>query len=214
MKIARPLGTYVMENVLLKVAYPAEFHAQTAAECAIRLHEEVKNRLEEIERIEITTHEAAIRIIDKKGPLTNPADRDHCLQYVVAIGLLFGELTSDHYEDDVALDPRIDALREKMVVIENPKYSKDYLDPNKRSIANAIRIYFKDKTATEKVECEYPIGHRRRRKEAIPKLIEKYKVNLATRFPQQQLNQILDLTLDRERLEKTSVHEFMKAFVI
>lgn len=215
LKLARPLDSYVMENVLLKVAYPAEFHAQTAAECAIQLHEEVKGRLNEIDRVEIATHEAAIRIIDKKGPLSNPADRDHCLQYVTAIGLLFGELTADHYEDDVASDPRIDALREKMVVTENQQYSQDYLDPDKRSIANAIRVYFKDGTATEEVECQYPIGHRRRREEGIPKLIEKYNANLATRFPKQQVNQILDLTLaDRERLEQTPVPDLMKALVI
>ncbi|MFC7392082.1 bifunctional 2-methylcitrate dehydratase/aconitate hydratase [Scopulibacillus cellulosilyticus] len=214
LKLARSFGSYVMENVLLKVAYPAEFHAQTAAECAIQLHPVVKDCLEDIDKIEIMTHEAAIRIIDKKGPLTNPADRDHCIQYVTAIGLIFGDLTADHYEADVAGDPRIDALRDKMVVTENPQYSKDYLDPDKRSIANAIKVYFKDGTSTEEVECEYPIGHRRRRNEGIPRLIEKYKENLSTRFPKQKLEQILDLTMDQKRLENTPVNEFMKLFVI
>lgn len=212
--LAQPLGSYVMENVLWKVAYPAEFHAQTAAECAMQLHGEVKGRLEEIERVEITTHEAAIRIIDKKGPLTNPADRDHCLQYIVAVSLLFGGLTAEHYEDEIASDPRIDALREKMVVKENQQYSEDYLDPGKRSIANAIRVVFKDGTATELKECLYPLGHRRRRGEAIPRLLQKYRDNLATRFPQQQLQRILDLTLERERLQQMAVPDFMKAFVI
>ncbi|MBM7644163.1 2-methylcitrate dehydratase [Scopulibacillus daqui] len=213
-KLARPFDSYVMENVLLKVAYPAEFHAQTAAECAIQLHPIVKNCLDEIDRIDITTHEAAIRIIDKKGPLTNPADRDHCIQYVTAVGLIYGDLTADHYEADTASDPRIDALRDKMVVTENPQYSKDYLDPEKRSIANAVKVYFKDGTSTDEVEVEYPIGHRRRRSEAIPKLMEKYKENLMTRFPSQKSEQILELTMDKKRLEDTPVNEFMKLFVI
>lgn len=214
LKLARPFGSYVMENVLLKVAYPAEFHAQTAAECAIQLHPVVKDRLDDIKKIDITTHEAAIRIIDKTGPLTNPADRDHCLQYITAIGLIFGDIVADHYEDDVASNPLIDGLRDKMVVSENPQYSKDYLDPDKRSIANAVKIYFKDGTSTEEIECEFPIGHRRRRTEGIPRLIEKYKDNLMSRFPKQKLEQILDLTMDQKRLEKMPVNEFMKLFVI
>ncbi|PTM57934.1 bifunctional 2-methylcitrate dehydratase/aconitate hydratase [Desmospora activa] len=213
-RLAQPLGSYVMENVLLKVAYPAEFHAQTAAECAMQLHPTVKERLDAIERVEITTHEAAIRIIDKKGPLTNPADRDHCLQYIVAISLLFGELTAEHYEDDVASDPRIDALRQKMVVKENSQYSKNYLDPDKRAIPNAIQVVFKDGSATEQKECFYPIGHRRRRAEAIPRLLEKYRHNLATHFPQHQLQQIMDQSFAQKQLEKTAVHDFMKMFVL
>ena len=142
-KLARPLGSYVMEHVLFKISFPAEFHAQTAVECAMQLHPEVKDRLDDIERVEMTTHESAIRIIDKSGPLHNPADRDHCLQYMAAIGLIFGELTADHYEDRIAADPRIDALRAKMVVTEDKQYSKDYLDPEKRSIANAMQVVFK-----------------------------------------------------------------------
>ena len=152
LKLARPLDSYVMENVLFKVSYPAEFHAQTAAECAVQLHPEVIDRLDEIDRITITTHESAIRIIDKEGPLNNPADRDHCIQYITAIGLLFGDIVADDYEDETATDPRVDRLRDKMVVVENKQYSEDYLDPNKRSIANAVQIHFKDGSKTDVVE--------------------------------------------------------------
>ncbi|AQS55871.1 2-methylcitrate dehydratase [Novibacillus thermophilus] len=212
--LARPLASYVMENVLFKISFPAEFHGQTAVECAIQLHDDVKDRLDEIEKITLTTHESAIRIIDKKGPLHNPADRDHCLQYMVAIGLIYGELTADHYEDETAQDPRIDRLREKMVVMEDKQYSADYLDPDKRSIANAVQVHFRDGTATEKVAIEYPLGHRARRKEAIPKLVEKFENSLATRFPEKQSKAILDLFLDREKLEKTPVHEMMELMVI
>jgi 2-methylcitrate dehydratase len=176
-KLARPLGTYVMDNVLFKVAYPAEFHGQTAAECAVRLHPLVRDRVDEIERIEISTQESAIRIIDKRGPLYNPADRDHCIQYITVVPLLFGELTDRHYEDEVAADPRIDALRERCVVVEGPRYSADYLDPAKRSIANAVRVVFADGTATERVEVEYPLGHPRRRAEARPLLEAKLRAN-------------------------------------
>ena len=210
----QPYGTYVMENVLFKIAFPAEFHAQTAVECAFQLHEEVRGRLDEIDEITITTHESAIRIISKTGPLHNPADRDHCLQYMTAIGLIHGTLTADHYEDEVAADPRIDTLREKMTIVENPQYSKDYLDPAKRSIANALQIRFKDGSITEKVEVEYPIGHRRRRAEGIPLLEEKFANNLATRFPAKQVGAIVELCLDREQLEGTPVNEFMAMFVI
>lgn len=213
-KFQRPYGSYVMENVLFKISFPAEFHAQTAVECALQLHPQAKDRLAQIDRIEITTHESAIRIIDKKGPLYNPADRDHCIQYMVAVGLIFGELTAAHYEDSVAADPRIDALRDKMTCIENPQYSRDYLDPSKRSIANAIQIFFRDGTKTEKVEVQYPIGHRRRRKEGIPLLIEKFKTNLARRFPDKQQKAILDVCLDQTKLEAMSVHEFVDMFVI
>ena len=212
--LGRPYGSYVMENTLFKVAFPAEFHSQTAAECAFKLHDLVKDRLGEIDTVTITTHETAIRIIDKTGPLHNPADRDHCLQYVAAIGLIFGTLTADHYEDEVAADPRIDALRDKMAVIENPQYSVDYLDPDKRSIANAVQVHLKDGSATEKIEVEYPLGHRRRRAEGIPLLVEKFTANLASRFPARQSEVILELCLDQKRLEETPVNEFMDMLVI
>ena len=210
----RPYGAYVMENILFKIAFPAEFHAQTAVECALKVHKHVKDRLELIESVKIITHERSIRIIDKTGPLHNPADRDHCLQYMVAIGLIFGTLTADHYEDDAASDPRIDALRDKMVVVENPQYTEDYHDPDKRSIANAIEIRFKDGSTTEKVEVEFPLGHRRRRAEGIPLLEEKFAANLATRFPPSQAKAILQLCLDQKRLESTPVNELMDMLVV
>ncbi|MFA7096490.1 MAG: bifunctional 2-methylcitrate dehydratase/aconitate hydratase [Gammaproteobacteria bacterium] len=213
-KFQRPYGSYVMENVLFKISYPAEFHAQTAVECAVTLHPQVRERLDDIERIVLTTHESAIRIISKTGPLYNPADRDHCLQYMVAIGLIHGNLTADHYEDEAAADPRIDALRAKMEVIEDERYSRDYLDPEKRSIANAVQIFFKDGTQTEKVEVEYPIGHRRRRREGIPLLLAKFHTNLATRLSDQQAQTVMDLCQDQERLEAMPVHEFMELFVV
>ncbi|MEK4883764.1 bifunctional 2-methylcitrate dehydratase/aconitate hydratase [Bacillus sp. FSL W8-0223] len=214
LKLVRPFESYVMENVLFKISYPAEFHAQTAVECAIELHPEVKDRLDEIEEVTITTHESAIRIIDKTGPLHNPADRDHCIQYITAVGLIYGDLTADHYEDEIASDPRIDALREKMTVVENKQYSKDYLDPEKRSIANAVQIRFKDGTETRQVVREYPIGHRFRREEAIPKLLKKYESNLETRFTDKQINRILEVSTDQERLETMNVHEFVDLFVL
>ena len=209
-----PYESYVIENILFKISFPAEFHAQTAVECAFKLHDQVKDRLAGIDTITITTHESAIRIIDKTGPLHNPADRDHCLQYMVAIGLIFGTLTADHYEDEIASDPRIDALRGKMVVVEDPQYSKDYLDPDKRSIANALQVRFNDGSTTEKVVVEYPIGHRRRRTEGIPLLEEKFANNLATRFPAKQAQAIMELCLDQERLEATPVNEFVQMFAI
>ena len=210
----RPYGTYVMENILFKISFPAEFHAQTAVECAFKLNSKVKDRLDEIETITITTHESAIRIIDKTGPLNNPADRDHCLQYMVAVGLIYGELTADHYEDKIAREPLIDILRERMVVEESPAYSKDYLDPQKRSIANALQIRFVDGSTTEKVAVEYPIGHRRRRNEGIPLLEEKFIANLASRFPAKRVEVIANLCLDQKRLEAATVNEFMQMFVI
>lgn len=173
--LSRPLGSYVMENILFKVSFPAEFHAQTAVEAALRLYPKVKDRLEEVERVEIGTQESAVRIIDKRGPLHNPADRDHALQYMTAIGLIFGQLTAEHYGEKVAADPRIDRLREKMKVSEVPAFSRDYLDPEKRSIANAVQVFFRDGTATERVEVEYPLGHKRRRAEAEPVLREKFR---------------------------------------
>lgn len=213
-RFQRPYGSYVMENVLFKISFPAEFHAQTAVECALQLHDQVKGRLDEIERIVIATQESAARIISKTGPLYNPADRDHCIQYMTAIGLIFGELTADHYEDAVAIDPRIDRLREKMEVIEDQRYSHDYLDPEKRSIANAVQVFFKDGSSTKRVEVEYPIGHRRRRHEGIPLLVEKCRENLAARLPAGRVAAIMGLCLDRQRLEGTPVHEFMEMFVI
>jgi len=210
----RTYGSYVMENVLFKISYPAEFHAQTAVECAMALHPQVKDRLDEIRRITIRTHESAIRIIDKKGPLANPADRDHCIQYMVAVPMIFGRLTAAEYEDDVAADPRIDALRAKMTCVEDPAFSRDYLDPDKRSIANAITVEFEDGTKLKEVVVEYPIGHRRRRQEGIPLLVEKFKTNLARRFPPKQQRAILDRALDAERLAATPVHEFVDLFVI
>ena len=173
--LRRELGSYVMEHVLFKVSFPAEFHAQTAVESALELHGEVKERLEEIERVEIGTQESAVRIIDKKGPLHNPADRDHCLQYMTAIGLIFGKLTAEHYGEKIAADPRIDRLREKMKVTEVPAFTRDYLDPAKRSIANAVQVFFRNGTATRRVEVEYPLGHRRRRHEAEPVLLAKFR---------------------------------------
>ncbi|HSE89774.1 MAG TPA: bifunctional 2-methylcitrate dehydratase/aconitate hydratase [Candidatus Binatia bacterium] len=212
--LARPLGSYVMENVLFKISFPAEFHAQTAVECAFKLHEQLKNRLEQVEKITIITQESAIRIIDKTGPLDNPADRDHCLQYMTAVGLIFGELTADHYEDRFARDPRIDRLRDKMIVIEDARYSEDYLDPEKRSIANAIQVFFKDGSATEKVAVEYPIGHRRRRAEGIPLLVRKFEINLNSRLAPPWSKRILDLCLDLPTLQATPVDQFMSMFTV
>jgi 2-methylcitrate dehydratase len=210
--LGRPLGCYVMENVLFKISFPAEFHAQTAVECAFQLHDQVKQRIEQIEKVILTTHESAIRIIDKSGPLHNPADRDHCIQYMTAIGLIFGELTADHYEDAVANDPRIDALRAKMICVEEPRYSKDYLDPDKRSIANAVQVFFKDETSTAKVAVEYPVGHRRRRTEGIPLLIKKFEANLASRFAPEQCERILRLCSNAEKLDATPISEFTDMF--
>jgi 2-methylcitrate dehydratase len=210
--LARQLGSYVMENVLFKISFPAEFHAQTAVECALQLHAGVKDRLEQIDKVIISTQESAIRIIDKSGPLHNPADRDHCLQYMTAIGLIFGTLTADHYEDKIAKDPRIDELRARMICIEDRRYTKDYLDPDKRSIANAIQIFFKDGTSTEKIAVEYPIGHRRRRAQGLPLLVKKFENNLATRFAPNQCNAILNLCLEAERLHSTPVDKFMDMF--
>jgi 2-methylcitrate dehydratase len=206
----RPYGSYVMEHVLFKISFPAEFHAQTAVECAMKLHPLVTQRLDDIERIVLTTHESAIRIISKTGPLYNYADRDHCLQYMVAIGLLHGTLTAEHYGDAAAADPRIDRLRNRMDVTEDKRYSQDYLDPDKRSIANAVQVFFKDGTRTDKVEVEYPIGHRRRRKEGIPVLVKKFQASLTSPFPPARAQGILELCLDRARLEATPVPAFME----
>ncbi len=211
--LARPLGCYVMEHVLFKISFPAEFHAQTAVEASVTLHPLVRDRIGEISRVELTTHESAIRIIDKSGPLHNPADRDHCLQYMTAIGLIFGDLTAAHYEDQAAADPRIDALRVKMVVTEDKGYSRDYLDPEKRSIANAVQVFFADGTKTERIEVHFPIGHRRRRQDGIPLLRAKFERALRRHLPAPQAEQLLALTADRAKLERTSVHAFMDLFV-
>jgi 2-methylcitrate dehydratase len=210
----RKYDSYVMEHVLFKISFPAEFHAQTAVECAVKLHPAVKDRLSEISKVVITTHESAIRIIDKTGPLANPADRDHCIQYMTAIGLIKGNLTAADYEEDVAADPRVDALREKMVCVEHKPWTRDYLDAEMRSIANAVQVFFKDGTATENIEVEYPLGHRRRRKEGVPLLVAKYKINLARRFPPKQQAAILSLCSNQKRLEATPVHQFVDLFVI
>jgi 2-methylcitrate dehydratase len=209
----RPYGSYVMEQVLFKISYPAEFHSQTAVEAAIRLHPEIKNRLDAIDRIELSTHESAIRIISKVGPLHNPADRDHCLQYMVAIGLLHGELKAEHYEQDVASDPRIDALRDKMVVTEDTRYSADYHDPEKRSISNAMQIFFTDGSATQKIEIEYPLGHKRRRAEGIPVLEKKFLTNLQSHYTADKAQAIFDLCQDEKRLLSMKVPEFMQQWV-
>lgn len=219
-KFQRPYGSYVMEQVLFKISFPAEFHAQTAVECSFQLNKEVGGRLQSmddianIDKIIITTHESAIRIIDKTGPMNNPADRDHCIQYMAAVGLLKGNLTALDYEDEAAADPRIDALREKMTCVENTEYTRDYLDPEKRSIANAIQIFFKDGTQSSNIAVEYPIGHRRRRGEGIPELVKKFKVNLARRFDTAKQAEILDLCQDQARLEGTSVNQFVDMLMV
>jgi 2-methylcitrate dehydratase len=213
-RFQRDYGSYVMEQILFKISFPAEFHSQTAVECAVTLHPQVKDRINDIERIELTTHESAIRIISKEGPLHNYADRDHCLQYMVAIGLLKGGLTADDYTDAAAADPRIDALRGKMKVAEDRRYSREYHDPDKRSIANAVQIFFRDGTHTDKIEIEYPIGHRRRRKEGIPVLIDKCRRNLATRLPAARVEAFMRLCAERARLEATPVPEFMEMLVV
>ncbi|MCX7891376.1 MAG: bifunctional 2-methylcitrate dehydratase/aconitate hydratase [Burkholderiales bacterium] len=216
-RFQRPYGSYVMENVLFKISFPAEFHSQTAVEAAMAIHAEMK-RLgrspEDIRRITIRTHEACIRIIDKKGPLNNPADRDHCIQYMVAVPILFGRLTAADYEDDVAADPRIDRLREKIVCVEDPAFTRDYHDPAKRSIANALTVEFADGKKLKEVVVEYPIGHKRRRKEGMPVLVEKFKTNLARRFPPKQQAAILAACSDQKRLEATPVNEFVDLMVI
>jgi 2-methylcitrate dehydratase len=216
-KFQRPFGTYVMENVLFKISFPAEFHSQTAVEAAMDIHRELKKAgksAEDIKKITIRTHEACIRIIDKKGPLANPADRDHCIQYMVAVPILFGRLTAGDYEDAIAADPRIDALRAKIVCVEDKGFTRDYHDPEKRSIANALTVEFKDGKKFGEFVCEYPIGHKRRRKEGMPVLVEKFKTNLARRFPERQRKAILELCQDAKRLESTPVNKFVDLFVI
>ncbi|WP_024931049.1 bifunctional 2-methylcitrate dehydratase/aconitate hydratase [Methylophilus sp. OH31] len=219
-KFQRPYGSYVMEQVLFKISFPAEFHAQTAVESAFQLNKEFGNRLQtlediaNIEKIVITTHESAIRIIDKTGPMNNPADRDHCIQYMAAVGLLKGSLTALDYEDAAAADPRIDALRDKMHCVEKAEYTRDYLDPEKRSIANAIQIFFKDGSQSSNIVVEYPIGHRRRRGEGIPELVKKFQINLARRFDPARQAEILALCQDQAKLEATSVNQFVDMLMV
>ena len=216
-KFQRPYGSYVMENVLFKISFPAEFHSQTAVEAAMEIHQQLAKagrKPEDIKKITIRTHEACIRIIDKKGPLNNPADRDHCIQYMVAVPILFGRLTAGDYEDHVAADPRIDKLRDKIVCVEDKQFTRDYHDPEKRSIANALTVEFKDGKKLGEIVCEYPIGHKRRRKEGMPVLVEKFKTNLARRFPAKQQKAILDLCMDTKKLAATPVNEFVDLFVI
>jgi 2-methylcitrate dehydratase len=211
-RFQRKYGSYVMENVLFKISFPAEFHSQTAVEAAMTLHKELAKTgrsAADIRKITIRTHEACIRIIDKKGPLDNPADRDHCIQYMVAVPLLFGRLTAADYEDEIAKDPRIDQLRDRIVCVEDPKFTKDYHDPDKRSIANALTVELTDGKKLKEIVVEYPIGHKRRRKEGMPVLVEKFRTNLARRFPEKQRKAILDLCLDARRLEATPVNEFV-----
>jgi 2-methylcitrate dehydratase len=211
-KFQRPYGSYVMENVLFKISFPAEFHSQTAVEAAMTIYQQMQaagKTSDDIKKITIRTHEACIRIIDKKGPLTNFADRDHCIQYMVAVPFIFGRLTARDYEDEIAADPRIDALREKIVCVEDTGYSADYHDPEKRSIANAVTVEFNDGTVFDEVAVEYPVGHARRRVEGIPLLIEKYKINLARIYDADKQKKIADLCLDYDKLAATPVNEFM-----
>jgi 2-methylcitrate dehydratase len=216
-KFQRPYGSYVMENVLFKISFPAEFHAQTAVEAAITLHSQLRQlgkSADDIEKVTIRTHEACIRIIDKKGPLANPADRDHCVQYMVAVPLIFDRLTAADYEDDMAADPRIDALRERIVCVEDPQFTQDYHNPDKRSIANALTVELKDGSRLKELVVEYPIGHRRRRADAIPLLVEKFKANLTRRFPKRQQDAILAVSLDQKALEVTAVHDYVDMYVM
>jgi 2-methylcitrate dehydratase len=212
-EFTRDYGSYVMENVLFKISFPAEFHAQTAVECAMKLHAEVKDRIDDIERIEMETQEPGVRIIDKTGELNNPADRDHCLQYMAAVPLIFGRLTANDYEDDIAADPRIDALREKMVVKENERFTKEYFDPQKRYIGNAMQVFFKDGSSTEKVSIDFPIGHRKRRDEGIPVLVEKFKKAIGDIFDAGQASRIEAACEKQGDLEKMFVTDFMELWV-
>ncbi|MDN3561421.1 2-methylcitrate dehydratase [Vreelandella neptunia] len=215
LRFQREFGSYVMENILFKISFPAEFHAQTACEAAVTLHPQVKERLAEIDRIVLTTHDSAIRIISKTGALANPADRDHCLQYMTAVPLIFGALNAEHYEDSFHEEhPLIDELRNKMVVEENAEYSADYHDPEKRSIANAVQVFFSDGSASDKIVVEYPVGHRRRREEGMPLLVEKFERNLATRFPASRCQTIAEICSRQTTLEAMPVHKFLDMWMI
>ena len=211
--VSRPYGSYVIENVLFKISFPAEFHAQTAIECAIELHPQLLGRLDSIVKVVIRSHQSALRIIDKQGPLHNPADRDHCLQYMVAYALIAGQLTAEAYEDQAAADPRIDVLRAKIEVVEEPAFSRDYLDPGKRSIANAVQVFFADGTCSEELVAEYPLGHRRRRAEGIPVLLEKFRKHLARRFPPAQQATIIESSLDVRGLGALAVNAYLDQYL-
>ena len=210
----RPFGAYVMENTLFKIPYPTAFHGQSAVEAAIQLHPLVKDRLDDIRRIDVRCHNSAMTILDKTGPLYNPADRDHCMQYMIAVGMIFGEMTAEHYEDHIAADPRIDRLRAKMKLAESARYEKDYHDPAKRSNANSIQVFFKDGTRTPLSEVEYPLGHRRRRKEGIPHVMAKFEKNVGRVFAAKQRDRILNVCLDQQRLEAMPVNEFVDLMVV
>jgi 2-methylcitrate dehydratase len=216
-KFQRPYGAYVMENILFKISYPAEFHSQTAVEAAMIVHARLAaagKSFEDIRRITIRTHEACIRIIDKKGPLDNPADRDHCIQYMVAMPLIHGRLTAADYEDVIAADPRIDRLRDKIVCVEDPAFTRDYHDAARRSIANGLSVELNDGTLLDEVVVEYPIGHARRRQDGIPLLVAKFKTNLARQFPAKQQGAILAVSLDQAALEAMPVNEYVDLYVI
>ena len=206
-------GSYVMENILFKISFPAEFHAQTAVEAGMALHDEVKDRLDDIEKIVIETQEAGVRIIDKTGPLDNPADRDHCIQYMTAVPMIFGRLTAADYEDDIASDPRIDALRDKMEVSENEGFTKDYFDSSKRYIGNAVQVFFKDGSSTERVSIDYPIGHRQRREEGIPVLVNKFETSISPKLKSRQWTELNALCADKQKLAATAVDDFMALLV-
>jgi 2-methylcitrate dehydratase len=212
-KFQRPYGSYVMENILFKISYPAEFHSQTAVEAGMMLHLEVKDRIEQIDKVVIETQEAAVRIIDKTGPLDNPADRDHCIQYMVAVPLIFGRLTAADYEDSVAGEPRIDELRDKMVVRENEQYTKDYFDPELRYIGNAVQVFFKDGSSTDRIEVHFPIGHRERREEGIPVLEKKFVDSVSPKLAARQWAKLDALCADHEKLATTPVDDFMALLV-
>lgn len=208
-ELQRPYGSYVMENILFKLDYPAEYHAQTAVEAAVQLSPIVKDRLDDIAQIMVMTHESAIRIISKKGPLHNPADRDHCLQYMIAIGLIYGDLRAEHYEENIAADPRIDKLREKMVIAEDVQFSRDYLDPEKRSIANSLQVIFKDNSVSPLVIVEYPLGHKCRRKEGVPALYKKFYSNLVTRFSNARIDRIRQVVEDPQQFNQMTLADFL-----
>jgi 2-methylcitrate dehydratase len=215
-KFQRPYGSYVMENILFKISFPAEFHSQTAVEAAMTIHNQMKQngkQASDIKNIKIRTHEACIRIIDKKGPLRNPADRDHCIQYMVAVPIIFGRLTAKDYEDDIASDPAIDILREKIICIEDPTFTAEYHDPSKRSIANALTVEFNDGSVMDEITVEYPVGHARRRREGIPLLVEKFKINLARIFSESQQKQIWDASTDYKKLIAMPVNEYLDLYV-
>jgi 2-methylcitrate dehydratase len=213
LSLPQPFGSYVMENVLFKISYPAEFHAQTAVEAAMTLHGQILPKIGEIERVVIETQEPGVRIIDKTGPLANPADRDHCIQYMVAVPLLFGRLNAADYEDRVAGDPRVDELRAKMQVKENTTFTQEYYDPNKRYIGNAVQVFFKDGTASERVQVDYPIGHRKRRKEGMPVLVKKFEASVAAHFGPKQTESIKAMFTDRGALAALPVSEFVARLV-